>query len=704
MEISKIKVQNLMSGKLETLLAEIESQVKNKNFADLDKCVAELAKIGEHLVIKTNAEGKKVATVEAKDGDVTEQIDFMEVLEKLKEKFDTRTATKRSERPAMKAYRDNVEKTIGTLLKENEITQELVSRGISDRDIIDNGESEIQRSTAKVDKLKPRLEEVEQTRALFGEDSYIETAKKWDSKSYITQIKDANIAKKKLDEIKAKLTEMKDYAEDLGKLDPADKAANEAEIAKILAEVKELKGEISDLQISGLDLKELDHINEHNAGNISAKITEVDNMITSSTTSKTNAMAQMRTIIENNPDKFTAYIPSGVAPASLTEKQLQEIADKLDKDIKMYATEIRYEETYQAKTRESVDRYKEAAERARDIGAKFQEVPVMKEVKKFEIRSALEMVTNDDGTVTVAEKTDADGNVLKAIYEFDETAGDYVVVKEFTEHLEGEDLDNAVKDEIGDDWENETLMVDSGRTELVATDATRQEALRTSGIADENAYIEQAKNSARTAEETAIATLSRADKRRLIREAYRANGGFHPIKFLRSQFAPSSMWENEYKSAYLSPRVAVAEAEATQTAKAELDSRVQSAVATDLDELRNSTSIVRVARKYASEELAKAASRNRVLYNVEQKTDVDSIKQSAVRAAVVTGLSAADLYIQYLDGQITPEDFNRQMESFKSKKDSIQARAYTDDVRNPQQYARGHKDTFEDGKEDGEER
>lgn len=95
MDIGKIKVQNLMSGKLETLLAEIESQVKSKNFAELDKCVAELAKIGEHLVIKTNEEGRRVATVEAKDGDVTEDIDFMAVMEQLRAKFDTRVATKK---------------------------------------------------------------------------------------------------------------------------------------------------------------------------------------------------------------------------------------------------------------------------------------------------------------------------------------------------------------------------------------------------------------------------------------------------------------------------------------------------------------------------------------------------------------------------------------------------------------------------------
>lgn len=699
MEISKIKVQNLMSGKLEKLLEEIENQVKSKNFTELDKCVAELAKIGEHLVIKTNEDGSRTATVQAKDGDVTEDIDFMAVLEQLKQKFDTKVATKKSERPAMKAFRANVEKTIGTLLKEDEITQELVSRGVSDRDIIDNGESEITRSQAKVDKLKPILEEHEQLKALFGEDSYIETAKKWDSKSYMKQIADANLAKQKLDQIKAKLDDMKGYAEDLGSLDPEDKAANEAEITKILKEVNELRDGIKDLQISGLDLKALDHINEHNAADIATKITDVDTMITSATTIKDSAVGQMKTVMADpaNVSKFAKYLPSGVSdPTTLTEKQVLEIASKIDKDIKMYNTEIRYEEAYQAKTRESVDRYKEASERARDLGAKFQEVPVMAQIPKFEIRSAVEVVTNADGTQTVTEKKDADGNVLKAIYEFDESTGEYVVRKEFTEHLEGEDLDNAVKEEIGEEWENETVEVDTGRTKTVATEATRQEALRTSGVDDENAYIEQAKNDARTSEETAIATLSKADKRRLIREAYRAEGGFHPIKFLRSQFAPNSMWESGYKSAYLAPRVAVAETNAEQTARAELDSKVGTAVAPELEELRRSTGIVTVARKYAAEELAKAASRNRVLYNVQQGTEVDSIKQSAVRAAAVTGLSMEDLYIKYMDGEISAEELENQRQQLNTKKETIQSRAYTDDLRNPQQYGRGHKDTFED--------
>lgn len=702
MDIGSISVKDLMSEKLETLLNEIQAKVRNRNFAELDRCVAELAKIGENIVVKTNAEGQRVATVEARNGDVIENIDFMSVLQQLREKFDTRVSTTPGQRNAMKAYRENVEKTIGTLLRENTITQELLSRGVSDRDIINNGENEIQRSKDKVESLKPSLKVRKELRDLFGVNSYIETARRWDSKSDVKQIEDANVANEKLNLIKTKLTEMKDFADGLGDLDARDRAENEREIARLLSEVNTLKVEVKDLQIQGLNISSLDRINQFNAAEIQNKI----NTIPNANASKDEAINRMKNVIRNNPDKFTSYLPNGVAPDSLTEKQLLDMIKKINEEIKTYTNEIRYEEVYQTTTSESVERYKEAAERSRVLGAKFELVPVRVNIPKYKVATIMDPVTNPDGTPTIdtdgnpitRARTDGDGHELKAIYEYDETTGTYRTRKEFTEFLERDELETAVRAEVGENWNTQQVTVDSATDRVHAPTAeTRQSILGADGI-EEASYIQRAKDTARNTTETAMSILSAAQKREIIRREYRREPGWHPIKFLRSQFAPNSMWE-EYGANHRTSEIASAETRAETEARAELDTKVRTKIAPEIDEYQRVNGITTVTRRYVMDELGKAASRNRVLYNVQEGTDVETIKQSAVRAATVMGLTYEQLYIGRCEGTLSPEDFAREVRELKAKEEVAQSRAYTDDLRNPQRYGRGHKDTFKDDEE-----
>ena len=65
MDIKKVKSKDLMSGNLARLLQEIESEVNSGNYANLDACLAELAKIGEKLEIKVNEDGTRTAVVKA---------------------------------------------------------------------------------------------------------------------------------------------------------------------------------------------------------------------------------------------------------------------------------------------------------------------------------------------------------------------------------------------------------------------------------------------------------------------------------------------------------------------------------------------------------------------------------------------------------------------------------------------------------------
>lgn len=701
MDIKKVKSKDLMSGNLARLLQEIESEVNSGNYANLDACLAELAKIGEKLEIKVNEDGTRTAVVKAKDGDVTEDIDFMAVAAQLRDEFKKGVATPSSLVTARKNFLKNVDKTLGTLLKENEVTEALISRGISNDVIKANGENEILRSQEKVKKLEPRLEKLNQTRDLLGEDSYIESAKRWDSKSDMTKVKDANQAEKDLNKIKEKFNEMSKLAAAIGKVDAATQQANIRKIDEIMTEIQNIKDNINDLQITGLDLSELnkEKINSHSSGSIRAKVRVVDTKLSEVQTNKDNALGDMRTVIGANQADFQEFLPAGIVPGALTEAQLMEVSKKLENKIKMYNKEIRFEQEYQNATRESIDKFKESMDKQAELSSKYTAVPVQVKVPVFKKRvrqrqktEGGRLVVDASGAPVMEDVRDTAGNL---VYERD-TSGNLVYERDADGNLvqEVDEAGNPVYEKDADG--NYILQNDpTGRVSHVANAATRAEALRSVGINSEADYI----NTAKTNAETAIANLSTARKRELIRNDYRRDGKFHPIKFLRSQFAANSMWESEYKAGYVSN----ARTNAENTARTELETHVQNATATEVAELSTKARLAEATRDFVVQELGSAVSRERILYNTRQGVDRGEIEDKATRAAVVAGLTKENKYIEYLSGSITREQLLTDLDELKKdeNKEKIYARAYADDVRNPQQYSKTHKKTFTDRDDEG---
>ena len=162
----------------------------------------------------------------------------------------------------------------------------------------------------------------------------------------------------------------------------------------------------------------------------------------------------------------------------------------------------------------------------------------------------------------------------------------------------------------------------------------------------------------------------------------------------------NQMWESQYKSAYLSTKISEEENVAERNAKDALDTIIRNETETEREKLGKSKFLAEATRKQVAKELQSAASRNRVLYNVKEKEDDTTIKQNSKRAASLKGLESAPLYVKFLSNEITFEKLAEELGKIDEEK--IQSRAYTDDLRNPQQYRKGYKPPFEDNREDGD--
>ncbi len=695
MDIKNLEAEDLMERNLQKLLKEVEKQLKAGNYQDLEKCLAKLAQVGENLQIKTNDDGSRIAVVETKDenGNVIEDIDFIAVVEKLKERFEKGVKVQNNSKDARRKFLANVDKTLGTLLKENEITETLINRGVSNDTIKANGEKEILRSQEKVKKLEPKLEKLNQIRDLLGEDNYIESAKKWDSKSDTTKIKDANQAEKTLIKMYQKYDEMKDLTGIIGNGDIGAQEENKKAIAKLVDEIQKMKISIDDLQITGLDLSELDKskLNSWNDNSINSKMTLIDNNFKNQIkVIKNKTLDNMRTAIRANQADFQEFLPDGVSPDNLTEEQLMEVSKKIDTKIKMYNKEIKYEQEYQNITRESVDKFKESIEKKAQLDSKYAvvssqvKVPVYKrKVKQRQKMENGQPVVDRNGNPIMENETDSNGNL---VYETDSN-GAPVYEKDANDRLIQETDANGdpvyEKDAAGN-------YVMRTQIEHVAKPTTRADVLNSLGINSEAAYIDTAKTDA----ETAIANLSASEKRALIRETYRQDGKFHPLKFLRSQFAPNSMWESGYKTSY----VLDATSKAESNAKDELDAKVKNATQTEIKELKDASSLAIATKDFINREFGSAVSRERILYNAKQGVDKGEIEDKATRAAIVTGFAREKKYIEFLAGEITREELEDALKVINKdeSKERVYARAYSDDVRNPQQYNKTHKKTFTD--------
>ena len=317
--------------------------------------------------------------------------------------------------------------TVGVLLNEDKIVSELAERGVTDREFIDNAKSEITRSQEKIDMLTPLLDEQKEIRKLFGNTVYSEVSKKYLSKSKMQELKDCQQAEKIFKDIEEKLTKIKNYKDAMAGMSPDSNEfkANERAIEPLFEDIKGLRQDLKDLEISGLDLKQLDNLNVKDSGSIGTTLTDVQ---TKKGDIKTKDIASiykdMRTVIENNFDKFD--LPDQAAATKLSDKEIEDMLNVLDKSITSYESEIRYEKEYQDQTKTSIERFNEKLAKKQELEGKFEirqrqaMRPAVQEkmVEKVEPRMKQKKDANGrpevdaDGNPVMVEVKDATGHVI----------------------------------------------------------------------------------------------------------------------------------------------------------------------------------------------------------------------------------------------------------------------------------------------------
>ena len=346
MNIEKVSKKDLVGPRLQRLLEEVENLSQDgekESYEKLTKFVASLMKVGSKLEV--TPDGKKVIGVKMSD-DVTEEVDFIEVLKlvdaKITQNIDHNAVSSNDEKTARKALKDKMSQTIGVLLNEDKIVSELAERGVTDREFIDNAEAEITRSQEKIDMLQPLLDEQKEIRKLFGNTVYSEVSKKYLSKSKMQELKDCKQAEKLFKDIEDKLTKIKAYNDAMAGMAPDSNEfkANERAIEPLFEDIKGLRQDLKDLEISGLDLKELDNLNVKDSVSIGKTLTDVQSKkSTIRTKDIANIYIEMRKVVENNFAKFG--LADATAASSLSDKQIEDMLNSLGKTIASYESEIR---------------------------------------------------------------------------------------------------------------------------------------------------------------------------------------------------------------------------------------------------------------------------------------------------------------------------------------------------------------------------
>lgn len=736
MNVEKVSKKDLVGPRLQRLLEEVENLSQNgdkESYEKLTKFIASLMQVGSKLEV--TPDGKKVIGVKMAD-DVIEEVDFIEVLKlvdaKITSNIDHNAVSSKDEKTARKSLKDKMSQTIGVLLNEDKIVSELAERGVTDREFIDNAETEITRSQEKIDMLQPLLDEQKDIRKLFGNTVYSEVSKKYLSKSMMQELKDCKQAETLFKDIEEKLTKIKAYKDAMAGMDPDSNEfkANEKAIEPLYEDIKGLRQDIKTLEISGLDLKQLNNLNVKDSTSIGATLTDVQNKKAFvKNTYITDIYKDMKELIKNNFAKFE--LADEATAMKLSDQQVEDMLNSLDKSITSYESEIRYEKEYQAQTRNSIDKFNEKLAKKQELEDKFEirqrqaMNPVVQQrmVEKVEPRTRQKRDANGnpefdaDGNQVMEELKDATGHVImKHVKDAD---GNIVYEPELDE--DGNPVMEYVRDESGNVMmepafdENGNPIMENYR---VIKDDIRKTVLENNSIDNEAGYVQSKVDAARAVVEAQEKALTRKEKRELIRESYQADGKKHPLKWLRSQFFTGSMWKSGYKDRYLSSNTSVAETAAANSARAEIDNIVSNGTREDEVNLDVVSAELYYVKDTVTQELKKAVSQAKITDNLMNKKEEQFIKTSATRAASVYGLTqitAAEYYvaqIRFNNGEISQEELDRikgdydafKNNSVKMTEAQMQNRAYSDNVGNPQtSRPRGAVD-FKDKKVEDEER
>lgn len=736
MNIEKISKKDLVGPRLQRLLEEIENLSQDgekESYEKLTKFVASLMKVGSKLEV--TPDGRKVIGVKVSD-DLTEDVDFIEVLKlvdaKITSNIDHNAVSNNDEKKARKALKDTMSSTIGVLLNEDKIVSELAERGVTDREFVDNAENEITRSQEKIDMLTPLLDEQKEIRKLFGNTVYSEVSKKYLSKSKMQELEDCKKAEKLFADIEKSLNKIKAYKDAMAGMDPDSNEfkANERAIEPLAEDVKGMRQDLKDLDISGLDLKQLNNLNVKDSASIGATITDVQaKKGTMKNKNIAGLYAEMRTIIENNFDKFG--LPDAAAATALTDDDIDKKLSELGKTITSYESEIRYEKEYQAQTRSSIDKFNEKLAKKQELEDKFEirQRQAMRPVLQEKMVPILEPKMKQKKDANGNPEVDADGNPV--MEEVKDATGHVIMVR-----VKNDDGSIAMQPVLKEDGtpEKEPVLDEDGNPVMepafdedgnpimenyrAIKDDIRKTVLENNSIDNEANYVQGKVDAAKAVVEAEEAALTKKEKRDLIRTSYKADGKKHPFKWLRSQFFTNSMWKSGYKNKYLADNISVAQSSAANTARAEIDSIVADGTKEDRTNLDVVSAELYYVKDAVTSELKKAVSQQKISDNLTYKKEEQFIKTSATRAASAYGLTqitAAEYYIAQLRfqrGEISEAELNRikgdydafKNNSVKMTEEQMQNRAYSDSVGNPQTARPKGATNFKDRKVEDEER
>lgn len=677
MAVDTFNESDLVGKNLQRLLKEVEdlsTDGTKESYEKLEKFFVELHKVtSDATLFVTRPDGRKVMSVRGEEFDVTDTL--KDLVQTTTTAIDKNSATV-DQQKAREALRKTISSTVGILLKEDEIDQELASRGLTVEEYTRIAEAEIKKSQDKIDALKPIEEAKKQTMDKFGKTIYSETTKSYMQKSTLDDLRLDKESVDLMTKVESKLVELKALQDAAKIMDPAsqDYANNKAAIETLLVDVKSLAGDLKALDLhegtpkaTKIDfdyLEKLDINSDYDAAKTQVGATQ---------TTMAGIIDQdyeaVRKVIRDNFAEFGFATEADVD--ALTHDEIDAAVEKAREELRHVSNEIKYEENLQAETRAGLDKFKVIAEREATLFGKIKAVKRREEV--------LEPVIGPDGK----EEKGPDGKTKmkpKMVKKID-ADGKEVLVPEVRE------------------W-----------TEYVPTDDARKEYLTAEGI-DEVDYRKKEEDAAIARAEAEEAGLTAQEKRERIREEYRKEGGFHPIKWFRSLVNPNGMWKRDgYSSKYLSDATTREVNDARTKVDSDLDARIASRFKKDLNDRNNASETMEIVRNEYKKTIISAVSQEKMTDELYRGTSEAGVKEGATKAAAIEALrsvSDAEMFVAVKakgEGRMSEAEYKAIESAYnasiatRTKVDSrtIQDRSYASDLNNQNRSRRPETPTYED--------
>ena len=246
------------------------------------------------------------------------------------------------------------------------------------------------------------------------------------------------------------------------------------------------------------------------------------------------------------------------------------------------------------------------------------------------------------------------------------------------------------------DADGKPVMEEKDVIDYEPTAAGRKDYLAAAGIADEKKYKDTAVKAAEDAKLSAVENFSTSTKRDFIRDEYRKDGKWHPIKWFRSQFFADRMWESEYKGKYLQgikPEIDAAKKDAEDKANKEIEAKIATSIVKDKEAKKLAESEAAYVRDSAKRAIISAVSQEKMTDELLRGTDTQHVKDGAKGAAVMTALGkVSDIEMALADvkkknNQISDEEYNKIKAAYDAKQNinkqvsnvDTQDRAHADD-------------------------